>query len=222
MKAAVLPGYTPLFALPFPFHSFTVVPAHPSIFTFINLESALTGPTLPGFAFVDLGLPRPPDRRQAARLPCILTTSWSGPVLCGRQKSGPLLLPDSTSTLQNGVYSSLWQTYVSILGRIEMSLPDGTHASTGVDAQALGSAASTDLTIWLFFEIAGNQILLPLLALTFICSRTVTRHPTVVNVCITWIITGIVSLLLCACDRCFVVRIGADAQKFLRWPTIRT
>ncbi|TBU28645.1 hypothetical protein BD311DRAFT_663191 [Dichomitus squalens] len=68
--------------------------------------------------------------------------------------------------------------------------------SKRVDSQVLGSAASTDLTVWLFFEIAGDQILLPLLVLTFLCSRTGKRHPTVVNVCATCIITGVVSLLL--------------------------
>ncbi|KAM5533458.1 hypothetical protein V8D89_012896 [Ganoderma adspersum] len=63
-------------------------------------------------------------------------------------------------------------------------------------SQGETSAPATYLDIWLFFNIAGDQILLPLLVLTLLFSRTVTRHPTIINVCVTWIIAGIVSSLL--------------------------
>ena len=58
------------------------------------------------------------------------------------------------------------------------------------------SAPAAYLDTWLFFNIAGDQILLPFLALTLLFSRAVTRHPTVITVCVTWIVAGIVSSLL--------------------------
>ncbi|KAI0699276.1 hypothetical protein C8T65DRAFT_303340 [Cerioporus squamosus] len=65
-----------------------------------------------------------------------------------------------------------------------------------LDAQEIGPSAPTDLAVWLFFQIAGNHILLPLLVATILFSRSVSRHPTVINVCCTWIIAGVVSSLL--------------------------
>ncbi|PIL22504.1 hypothetical protein GSI_15193 [Ganoderma sinense ZZ0214-1] len=67
---------------------------------------------------------------------------------------------------------------------------------TAARSQDETSAPSTYLDIWLFFNIAGDQILLPFLVLTLLFSRAVTRYPTVINVCVTWIIAGIVSSLL--------------------------
>ncbi|KAI0648048.1 hypothetical protein C8Q79DRAFT_906641 [Trametes meyenii] len=66
----------------------------------------------------------------------------------------------------------------------------------GIDAGDIGSNAHADLLIWFIFKIGGDQILLPLLVLTFILSRSISRHPTMVNVCCTWILAGIISSLL--------------------------
>jgi len=65
-----------------------------------------------------------------------------------------------------------------------------------VTAEEIGPGASTDLTIYLFFQIAADQILLPLLVSTFLLARSVKRHATVTSLCCTWIIAGIVSSLL--------------------------
>ncbi|KAI0670779.1 hypothetical protein C8Q78DRAFT_811543 [Trametes maxima] len=65
-----------------------------------------------------------------------------------------------------------------------------------IDAGDVGLNAHADLLIWFIFEIGGDQILLPLLVLTFILSRSISRHPTMVNVCCTWILAGIISSLL--------------------------
>ncbi|RDX42484.1 hypothetical protein OH76DRAFT_1458755 [Lentinus brumalis] len=65
-----------------------------------------------------------------------------------------------------------------------------------IDAQEIGLNAATDLAVWLFFQIAGDHVLLPLLVATFLFSKSILRHPTVINVCCTWIIAGVVSSLL--------------------------
>ncbi|KAI0770261.1 hypothetical protein C8Q74DRAFT_886525 [Fomes fomentarius] len=69
------------------------------------------------------------------------------------------------------------------------------HPKRGT-AQQVGPSASTDLAIWLFFQIAANHVLLPSLVATFLFSHSVVRHPTVISICCTWIITGIISSLL--------------------------
>ncbi|OBZ71540.1 hypothetical protein A0H81_08424 [Grifola frondosa] len=65
-----------------------------------------------------------------------------------------------------------------------------------VSAEEIGPSASADLSVWLFFQIAADHILLPILVATFLLSRSIARHPTVINVCCTWIIAGIISSLL--------------------------
>ncbi|KAI0822324.1 hypothetical protein BC628DRAFT_1421992 [Trametes gibbosa] len=72
----------------------------------------------------------------------------------------------------------------------------GPDLSKRVDAGELGSNAHTDLVIWFVLKIGGDQILLPLLVATFLLSRTIARHPVMVNVCCTWICAGIISSLL--------------------------
>lgn len=56
--------------------------------------------------------------------------------------------------------------------------------------------SKVDLTVWLFFQIAAGNVGLPLLVATFLFAKSVNRHPTLVNMCITWIISGISSSLL--------------------------
>ncbi|KAF5363989.1 hypothetical protein D9756_000255 [Leucocoprinus leucothites] len=52
------------------------------------------------------------------------------------------------------------------------------------------------LDIWIYFNLIGNTILLPLVVITFLFSKTAKRHPTLINLCITWIFSGVFSLLL--------------------------
>lgn len=62
--------------------------------------------------------------------------------------------------------------------------------------KASDPGARTDLAIWFFFEIAANHVGLPILVATFFFAKTVRRDPTLINMCITWIIAGIASCLL--------------------------
>ncbi|KAJ7175896.1 hypothetical protein C8R46DRAFT_1079956 [Mycena filopes] len=64
------------------------------------------------------------------------------------------------------------------------------------NAADMGRAAPALLGVWIYFNLVANTILLPLLVATFVFSRRVKRHPTLVNVCMTWILSGIFSLLL--------------------------
>ncbi|KAI0632161.1 hypothetical protein C8Q77DRAFT_905573 [Trametes polyzona] len=72
----------------------------------------------------------------------------------------------------------------------------GVDLAKRVDAAQLGECANTDLAIWLAFKIGGDQVLLPLLVATFLLSRSIVRHPVVVNVCCSWILAGVISSLL--------------------------
>ncbi|KAJ7784523.1 hypothetical protein B0H16DRAFT_1296716 [Mycena metata] len=62
----------------------------------------------------------------------------------------------------------------------------------------MGRAAPALLDVWIYFNLVANTILLPLLVATFLFSKRVTRRrdPTLINVCMTWILSGIFSLLL--------------------------
>ncbi|KAI0372201.1 hypothetical protein BV20DRAFT_1050958 [Pilatotrama ljubarskyi] len=68
--------------------------------------------------------------------------------------------------------------------------------SKRIGAEELGPSAHADLVVWFIFKILGDQILLSLLVATFLFSRTIVRHPTMVNVCCTWILTGVIASLL--------------------------
>ncbi|TFK64644.1 hypothetical protein BDN72DRAFT_861240 [Pluteus cervinus] len=50
--------------------------------------------------------------------------------------------------------------------------------------------------LWTYFNLVVNTVLLPILVATFLFSKRAKRHPTLVNVCITWIFSGVFSLLL--------------------------
>ncbi|KAL4251219.1 hypothetical protein ABKN59_006282 [Abortiporus biennis] len=61
----------------------------------------------------------------------------------------------------------------------------------------LGSgAASRDLTVFLFFQIAAGHVALPILAATFYFSRTASRPLLLINLCITWVMSAICSTLV--------------------------
>lgn len=58
-----------------------------------------------------------------------------------------------------------------------------------------GSAAQRTLIAWLFFYLAGGHVTLPVLTCTFMFSRA-KRHPVLINMCLTWIITSIIACIL--------------------------
>jgi hypothetical protein len=65
----------------------------------------------------------------------------------------------------------------------------------------MGRAAPALLDVWIYFNLVSNTVLLPILVATFLFSRKAKRHPTLVNLCLTWIFSGIFSLLLCVPHR---------------------
>jgi len=65
--------------------------------------------------------------------------------------------------------------------------------SSSSDVGVLGQRA---LPIWLFFQIAAGHFCLPILVGIFSFSTKAKRHPTLINLCLTWIISGIASCLL--------------------------
>jgi len=68
-------------------------------------------------------------------------------------------------------------------------MPDSSSSDVGV----LGLQA---LPIWLFFQIAAGHFALPILVGVFSFSTKAKRHPTLINLCLTWIVSGIASCLL--------------------------
>ncbi|KAF7365186.1 hypothetical protein MVEN_00390200 [Mycena venus] len=64
------------------------------------------------------------------------------------------------------------------------------------DAADMRGAAPALLDVWIYFNLVSNTVLLPILVATFLFSKRAKRHPTLVNVCMTWILSGIFSLLL--------------------------
>ncbi|KAH9936389.1 uncharacterized protein B0H18DRAFT_1100981 [Fomitopsis serialis] len=52
------------------------------------------------------------------------------------------------------------------------------------------------MAVWLFFQLAADHVLLPILVATFVLSRSVVRHSTLINLCCTWILSGVISSLL--------------------------
>lgn len=67
---------------------------------------------------------------------------------------------------------------------------------TGPTEETLGNSTTIYLNIWIYFNLIGNTILLPLIVLTFLFSKTAKRHPILINLCMTWIFSGVFSLLL--------------------------
>ncbi|KIK52075.1 hypothetical protein GYMLUDRAFT_373458 [Collybiopsis luxurians FD-317 M1] len=68
---------------------------------------------------------------------------------------------------------------------------------TRANQQEMGKHLTPFLDVWIIFNFLSGVILLPILVLTFLLSKRVTkRHPSLINVCMTWILSGIFSLLL--------------------------
>lgn len=59
-----------------------------------------------------------------------------------------------------------------------------------------GPEALPLLELWTYLNLVSNTILLPILVATFIFSKRAKRHPTLINVCMTWILSGVYSTLL--------------------------
>jgi hypothetical protein len=51
-------------------------------------------------------------------------------------------------------------------------------------------------TAYLVLHIIGGQVGLPIMVLTFLLCKNVSRHPTLVNFCITWIVYSVSYCLL--------------------------
>jgi len=77
-------------------------------------------------------------------------------------------------------------------------------------APGIGMIPHEMLYVFLAFQLI-DQIVLPVLVATFVLSKSAKRHPTVVNVCVTWIITGIVSSLLMYAGK----HVGPEPPKML-------
>ncbi|THH27034.1 hypothetical protein EUX98_g7149 [Antrodiella citrinella] len=65
-----------------------------------------------------------------------------------------------------------------------------------VTAEQIGPNGSSFLAGWLFLQITANHVFLPILVTTFLFSKSAARHPAIINVCITWIVSGIMSSIL--------------------------
>jgi len=61
---------------------------------------------------------------------------------------------------------------------------------------SLDDISASFLDSWIYLNLISNQILLPILVLTFLISKHAKRHPIVLNVCLTWIAAGFFFLLL--------------------------
>lgn len=79
-----------------------------------------------------------------------------------------------------------------------MSIDGGFHASfdTRADAQDIGPSAPYLMRAYLVLQIIPSHIGLPLLVVTFLFSKDAKRHATLINVCISWIFSGIFSVML--------------------------
>ncbi|KAI5121352.1 hypothetical protein M0805_000660 [Coniferiporia weirii] len=78
-------------------------------------------------------------------------------------------------------------------------MPSSSTDPTGESANGINEndpGARQSLALWFFFQITANNIGLPILVATFLLAKTVRRNPTLINMCITWIIAGISSSLL--------------------------
>jgi len=73
--------------------------------------------------------------------------------------------------------------------------------STRANAKDIGPNATYVMNIYLAFQIIPSHIGLPLLVITFLFSKGAKRHPTLINVCISWILSGIFSVMLLYADQ---------------------
>jgi len=65
-----------------------------------------------------------------------------------------------------------------------------------ISSTDVGTSAHGVLVFYFFLEIAGAHVLLPILLAVFTFNTRATRHPTLINLCLTWILSGIFSCTL--------------------------
>ena len=82
----------------------------------------------------------------------------------------------------------------SIFGMFSARAVSYTQQPPGIDGSELGS--KVDISVWLFFQITANNVCLPILVATFLFAKNVRRHPTLINMCVTWIVAGVSACLL--------------------------
>jgi hypothetical protein len=63
-------------------------------------------------------------------------------------------------------------------------------------AEDLGNSAQPILDAWIYLNLCANIIVLTLLVATFLLAKTVHRHPFLINMCVTIILSGIFSNML--------------------------
>lgn len=66
----------------------------------------------------------------------------------------------------------------------------------GANTPDVGHNANYLMKLYLALQIIPSHIGLPLLVITFLFSKGAKRHPTLINVCISWIMSGIFSVML--------------------------
>ena len=65
-------------------------------------------------------------------------------------------------------------------------------------ADSIVHATHAELVAWVVMNVWPSHLGLPLLISTILLSKNINRHATFINMCITWMIVGFSSSLLCA------------------------
>ncbi|TFK52629.1 hypothetical protein OE88DRAFT_1734599 [Heliocybe sulcata] len=65
-----------------------------------------------------------------------------------------------------------------------------------ISADQIGPDGPKFLTAYLFFQVISSHLLLPILTSTFIFSKYAKRPATLISMCFTWILSGVVSSML--------------------------
>jgi len=65
-----------------------------------------------------------------------------------------------------------------------------------VSTSEVGTNAHSVLVFFFVLQIVGAHVFLPILLAIFLFSKRLKRHPTLINLCITWILSGIFSCIL--------------------------
>lgn len=119
---------------------------------------------------------------------------------------------------------SLDTTRYTLLDKDKMTGPFLTRMSVVEPAINLGLHKGAILDVYFAILIAGGQIGLPITLLTmFFNGKGSRRHPTLINVLVSWMLYAIVNLLLCVFSCLFSSRVATYIhQPLRRRSTIRT
>ncbi|KAL5519412.1 hypothetical protein ACEPAH_1095 [Sanghuangporus vaninii] len=82
-----------------------------------------------------------------------------------------------------------------------MSSDDGANGLLQSEADHVQHVQRVKENVYLGIQIAGGQILLPILLLTVLFSKRVKRHPVFIDFCISWILSSMIHSLLLYRDR---------------------